>query len=388
MSRFRGQVWWVHFTLNILQISSARSFGGGERHVIDLSNSLAGRGHNVYLAVRPNSPLRSRISDVPIKNVYALPLRNALDAQSANALRKLVKQQKIEIIHAHMARDYSLAAYALRGHSSARLIVTRHVLFPLNRLQGRILARAAYLIAVSAPVARQVSSQHLLPESRIRIVPNGVDVSRLQKARSLNSRERFCLKYQLPKDSVLIGSTGQLNPLKGHDVFLKAASIVSKWIPNTRFLITGEDPSSKGNVRMELERLKSELKLEEHVRLLGRIDQIESFLSALDVFVSASHTESFGLAIAEAMATGLPVVATSTEGALELLVPGKTGLLVPLGDAEAIAESILNLARDSTLREEMGQRAYQEANARFRLDKMVDAIESIYIDAGGQATFS
>jgi len=364
--------------LEILQISSAQSFGGGERYLADLANSLAVRGHQIHVAVRPNSPLMSKLKDVPKKRVYSLPLRNALDVHSANELAKVVKQQKIEIVHAHMARDYALAAFAVRRNPAARLILTRHVLFPLNRLHGRILRRAACVIAVSPAVARQLASQQLLPESRIRIVRAGVDVDRLQRARQLVSRVEFCRKWHLPEESVLIGSVGQLNPLKAHDVFLQAASIVLRQVPNVKFLIAGEDPSPKGETLTQLEKLIADLRLADHVRLLGRVDEIDSFLSALDVFVSASQTESFGLAMAEAMASSLPVVATSTDGALELLAAGDTGLLVSIGAPEDLAESVLKLAKDAKLREAMGQRAYLQARERLGLNRMVDEIEALY----------
>src|SRR6185503_15520658 len=97
--------------MRILQISSAASFAGGERHLVDLTNALAARGHDLYAAVRPGSPLIAHLG-IPSDNVQTLPLRNALDVQSAHALARFVKKHQIEVVHAHMARDYSLAAYA------------------------------------------------------------------------------------------------------------------------------------------------------------------------------------------------------------------------------------------------------------------------------------
>ena len=141
--------------MRILQISSASSFGGGERYVVDLSNSLLGRGHEVFAAVRPKSPLMNYLQ-IPATNVKTLPLRNALDVSSARALLRFVKENKIDVIHAHMARDYSLAAYAARVKPQPKFIVTRHVLFRLNGIHRRTLARATKLIAVSSAVARQL----------------------------------------------------------------------------------------------------------------------------------------------------------------------------------------------------------------------------------------
>jgi len=106
-------------TLKILQISSASTFGGGERYVVDLTNALQSRGHDLYVIVRPNSPLPPHL-EIPKDKIKELPLRNALDAPSARELDKFVKENQIDVVHAHMARDYSLAAYATRRPQADR----------------------------------------------------------------------------------------------------------------------------------------------------------------------------------------------------------------------------------------------------------------------------
>ena len=116
--------------MKILQISSAQSLGGGERHLADLVNGLTLRGHEVFVALRPNSPLVQEL-EVPRERIITLALRNSLDAASARELSRLVKRNKIEIVHAHMARDYPLAAFAVRKNPAA-LVITRHVLFELT----------------------------------------------------------------------------------------------------------------------------------------------------------------------------------------------------------------------------------------------------------------
>src|SRR5258708_2280492 len=107
--------------LNILQISSASSFAGGERYVADLTNALVARGHDLYVAVRPRSPLPRHLH-LPPEKILTLPLRNALDVPSAHELDRFVRRQRIEVVHAHMARDYSLAAYAARRNRETKFI--------------------------------------------------------------------------------------------------------------------------------------------------------------------------------------------------------------------------------------------------------------------------
>jgi glycosyltransferase involved in cell wall biosynthesis len=369
-----------HKEMRILQISSASSFGGGERYVVDLTNSLRARGHELYAALRPKSPLTARLQ-VPTNNVKTLPLRNALDAQSAHALAALVKKNRIDVVHAHMARDYSLAAYASRGNPNAKFIVTRHVLFPLNRLHRRTLARVTKLIAVSGAVARQLSGQRLIPDEKIALVPNGIDVDRFASACRDFDRTAFLRSKELPSDCLLVGSIGELRQLKRHDDFIRAASLVAREANNVQFVLAGVDTSPASETRQQLLELVTKLDLKDRVHFLGWLDDAEKLLCAIDVFVSASETESFGLSIAEAMAAGTPVVATRTEGAQEVVEDEVTGLLVPIGDVEKMAESIVRLLKDQEQRKAMGVRAAASARERFSLSRMVDEIERIYLEA-------
>jgi len=364
--------------LKILQISSAQSLGGGERHLADLANGLAGRGHEVYLALRPNSPLVGELKKVAKENVTTLPLRNSLDAKSARELSKLVRKNQIQIVHAHMARDYPLAAYAVRQNKEARLIVTRHVLFPLNPLHRITLSGAGQIIAVSRAVASQLRSDRVAAPEKIRVVLNGIDTTRFAEVKRNFDRKQFFASWKLPNDSLLIGTVGELTPLKGQAEFLQAAAQVLKQHPNAYFLIAGVDHSRRNKNRLDLEHLTEDLNLTERVRLVGWLEDLGQLYCALDVFVSASHTESFGLAIAEAMASSAAVVATETDGAREIIKPRETGLLVPVRDVDKLAEAVLELLENQDRRLRLGSAAQQSVASQFSVERMIDETEEIY----------
>jgi L-malate glycosyltransferase len=364
--------------LNILQISSASSLGGGERYVADLTNSLIARGHKLYAALRPRSPLIRHLQ-LPADRILTLPLRNALDVQSAHELERFVRRRQIEVVHAHMARDYSLASYAARRNRHVKFIATRHVLFQLNRLHRHTLAPATRVIAVSAAVAKELRAQRILSEDQIALIPNGIDVDRFSQACAKFDRAQFLHAMGLPPDCLLVGSIGELRTLKRHDDFIRAAAIVVKKFPETHFVLAGLDSSASAEVRKQLEKLVIDLELEDCFYFLGWQDEAEKLLCAMDVFVSASETESFGLAIAEAMAAATAVVATETEGAQELLEDQNTGLLVPIGDVGRLADAVNQLLGDVERRRAMGARAKDDANTRFSLKRMVDEIEKIYL---------
>ena len=289
-----------------------------------------------------------------------------------------MRRQKIDVVHAHMARDYSLAAYAARRNRQSKFIATRHVLFHLSRLHRHTLARATRVIAVSSAVAKELRAQRIVNESQIAVIPNGIDVERFDRARVGFDRAQYLRSMGLPPDCLLVGSVGELRILKRHDDFVRAAAKVVSEFPETQFVLAGLDTSASGEVRKQLEKLVGELGLKDCFYFLGWVDEAEKLLCAMDVFVSASETESFGLAIAEAMAAGTAVVATRTEGAQEVVEDRETGVLVDIGDVAGIAGSVNQLLEAPEKRREMGERAKEAAHTRFSLMRMVDEIENAY----------
>ncbi len=370
-------------TVNILQISSASSFGGGERYVVDLTNALVARGHDVTVAVRRGSPLPRHLQ-LSSEKILTLPLRNALDVQSARELEKFVGRKKIDVVHAHMARDYSLASYAARRYRQTKFIVTRHVLFKLNRLHRHTLSRATCVIAVSQAVARELKAAQIVSNDQIAVIHNGIDVERIKKTCAGLHRGLFLRSIGIAGGpsggSPLVGSIGELRTLKRHDDFIRAAALILKEFPETQFVLAGVDTSEAGEVRKQLERLVTELGLKEHFHFLGWLDEADKLLCSMDVFVSASETESFGLAIVEAMAAGCAVVATATEGAKEVIEDQKTGVLVPIGDVDRIAGSVINLLSNAEKRSAIATQSVQSAAKKFSLTRMVDDIEKIYFN--------
>jgi glycosyltransferase involved in cell wall biosynthesis len=185
-------------------------------------------------------------------------------------------------------------------------------------------------------------------------------------------------RWDLPEDRLLVGSVGTLTPLKGYEDFLRAAAQVRDVAPEAFFVISGVDSSPGQAYQSALERLIGELDLGDQVRLINWMDDITELFCALNIFVSASHTESFGLAIVEAMAAGAAIVATETEGAREIIQDGETGRLVPIGDAEQMAQAIVSLINDRETRQQMADAARTSAKETFSLARMVDETELLY----------
>lgn len=375
--------------MKILQICSARTIGGGEKHLADLANGLASRGQEVHVALRLNSGLRAELTAVPDSNIHPLRARGPLNLLNALPLVRLIRERGFEVIHAHIAHDYLLAATAAGLAGRGRVVLTRHVLFPLSKAYRVALRSVSRVIAVSGAVADSMRSDNIFDMADIEVIHNGVDLARFKP--NVGAREYARRLSQAGQhDSYLVGMAGHLAPIKGPDEFIRAAAVVASRRDDVAFVIAGEDKSRSGENRRRLEQLIGDLGLSGRVHLPGWVDDVPSLLSGLDLFVSASRAEPFGLSIIEAMACGVPVVATRSEGAGEILEDGVTGLLVPLGDHEALAEAVCALLDDGPRRARLAARALEAVRDRFSLERMVTATEQLYLGVlgvrGGQVS--
>jgi L-malate glycosyltransferase len=351
--------------MRVLQVCSARSIGGGERHVIDLSNRMTMRGHEVYVALVPESPLVAQLDKVPSERILTSPLRNALDIPSGVKISRFVKSHEIQLINAHLARDYPIAAAAARI-AGVPLVITRHVLFRMSRLHRLLLRNASFVIAPSNAVAENLQREGIFPPEKIVTIRYGLDVNRFASPDRNND-----LLFR-------VGSIGNLDPVKGFDVLIRAADIVHAENPLIRFEIVGEDRSPDGGNRRALEELIARLGLRGVVRLSGWSDDIRTKLAGFDVFVSSSRSESFGFVIAEAMLSGLPVIATETQGAKEIISDLPLGVLVPIESRQALANAINELLGDEMKRRQLAKFGRHHIEENFSLERMVRQTEDRY----------
>jgi len=177
----------------------------------------------------------------------------------------------------------------------------------------------------------------------------------------------------LHRNDFVIGSVGRIAPIKGHKYLIQAAEKVIKEVANAKFLIVGDGP-----IRDEMEELSVRLGLDERVIFTGMREDVPEVLSIMDVFVLPSINEGMGRALVEAMAMGLPCVASSVGGVPEVVTDGETGLLVPAEDPSALAEAIIRLAKDKKLAQKIAKAGQRKARSDFGAKTMVDRISAVY----------
>jgi L-malate glycosyltransferase len=353
--------------MKILQISSAKTFGGGEKHLVDLAKGLA-KNNEVFVAVRSTCDWKTRLD---FTQTVELPLKNSIDIFSAVKLSQFIRKHKIEVVHAHLARDYTMASLAVRMSKNAKLFLTRHVLFPIK--STFLLKNITKIIAVSSAVETELRKS--FPSSKIAAIPNGIKIEHFANADKQRLRKEFRFEHNIPFDADLVATVGELKPLKGQEDFVIAAQIIAEKFPETYFVIVGKDNSFDQKFRLKLKRLVKIFGLGNRFLWLNWVEDTAILLHASDVFVSASHSESFGLAILEAMASEVCVVATATEGAKELL--GEENL-VPIENPTKLAEAICEIFGDKAKQLERAKTAQTIAKERFNVETMIVETEKLY----------
>jgi glycosyltransferase involved in cell wall biosynthesis len=230
-------------------------------------------------------------------------------------------------------------------------------------------------VAVSGSIAADLRRRGVAP-ARVVTIPNGVEVARYQSSEEVRSETRASLGV-LPGER-LVGTVGSLIPLRNHALLLSAAPEVISSFPGTRFVLVGEGPE-----RPALQTLAKRLGISDQVIFTGHRSDIPAMLAAMDVFALSCDTEGFGLAALEAMAAGLPVVATQVGALPELVEAGETGLLVPRGDARALANALLTLLRDHGLATRLGAAGRVRAERDFSAARTAEQISDVYLELVG-----
>jgi glycosyltransferase involved in cell wall biosynthesis/peptidoglycan/xylan/chitin deacetylase (PgdA/CDA1 family) len=362
----------------VLHLIWALDLGGAERQVVEIVRGLdrARFEPTVGCLVRKGrwGDLLER-EGIPVVEFAKQP---RFDPGLIVRLRRFLRAQRFDIVHTHAftAATWGRLAAALAG--TPVVIAHEHSAFSLEsrtrRLVDRLLTPLTHRwIVVSESLARDLANAEKLPTSRLSIVRNGIRFTEAPRS-APDAAARTALAGW--PASALIGTVGRFERRKGLDVLVDAFALLARARPGVGLALVGEGP-----LQGELERQVRTLGLSGRARLCGRRDDVAEVLSALDVFVLPSHAEGLSIALLEAGAAGRPVVATSVGGNGEVVRDGHTGLLVPPGDAAALADAVGRLLDDGAAARRMGQRVAAEVRDRFAAGEMVRAIEGVYEDA-------
>jgi len=365
--------------MKILHIISSSGMYGAEAVILNLSRILTERGDCSLLGVFSNSPNPNlQLHEMAMKErieSHLIPCTGQVDRAAIAAIRELAVSSGTDVVHAHGFKADVYAYFALRG-TDVPFVSTCHTWYDtdwLVTLYGRIdrlvLRRFARVVAVSEEVRQQLLAAGVR-EDRVCMVRNGIDLRPFANAAPTPRAEMGT------GETAIVGLIGRLAHSKGVDIFLEAAARVLATGAEARFVIVGE-----GDDREELERMIDELKIRDHVTMLGRRDDMPSVYASLDIMVSASRQEGLPMAILEGMATGLPLVATTVGEVPTLVQEDRTGKLVPPEDAEQLAGAIAELLHDPAKRAALGAAARRLIENEYSAQRMTDDYLRVYEEA-------
>lgn len=306
----------------------------------------------------------------------------SLNVQYLRRIMRVARDECVDVIAGHL---YGSAIYCglagkllgipvvsiLHGQSD---ITGRGRLAGLKKLVVRMTARR--LVFVSERLKALLRTALGASEKQCAVIPNGVDIGRFAGAGTGSLRSELGLQ----SDHILVGAIGNIRAPKAYDVFLRAAKLLKDQSPRYRFAIAGQ---GSGQLYDALMSLRSELGLEREVTFLGLRSDIASILGSLDVYALSSTTEGFSIACIEAMAAGIPVVATRSGGPEEIIEDGHSGLLVPIQDPQSLAAAVAKLASDPVLCRNVRANALARVRQQYTLTTMLDAYERTFRDVVG-----
>lgn len=354
--------------MNILHLDEQTGWRGGEQQASWLLRGLLEGGHNVWLAGRPHSAFLAHDHGGAAVARFPIALRSEVDLLSAYRLSGLVRRGGIDILHAHTSHAHTIACIAARWARRGKVVVSRRVSFrpKIHRLNRVKYAMPDMFIAVSHKVDETLADFGI-PASRRRVVHSAVDLTRLDVPPS--PRESF----GVPAAAPLLVSAGALVPHKDHANLLAALPLVREAFPAVRLLIAGEGP-----LRKVLDEQIRALNLGNAVTLLGHRDDVPGLIRTADCYVSSSWSEGLGTSILEALACATPVVASRAGGADEMVLPGKTGRLVPVRDADALAAAVIATLSDREGARTMAEAGRAHVEAEFTVARMVTGTTAVY----------
>ncbi len=362
--------------LRVMLYAGAEILGGLLGHVATLADGLVAAGHDVHLVLSPAAAVDALVHDQAAAGarVTRLTVRGKGDLAGFLGMRRLVARDAPDIVHVHLASPTEAvpALLAARLGGARHIVTTEHspAWSPLRRPHSRAVKRAATrlldaVIAVSASDARALRDEFAMPEAILTVIPNGVP-----PIGPLPPRDEARARLGLPVvGATIVGYVGALEAKKGlRDLVAGAAR---SGLPGLVLALAGE-----GSLAADLAGAAARLPF--RLLLLGRVQEVRTFLAALDIFAFPSHQEAMGRALLEAMAAGLPIVATRIGGIPEALQQGAAGLLVDPARPDQIAEALGRLARDRDLARRLGSAARAAAERDYGADLMVRRVEALY----------
>lgn len=365
--------------IKVCHIASGDLWAGAEVQIFNLVTSQYYREHVEASCILLNDGILERKLRAEGIAVEVVQQRENTVIGLISKISRLVKRNECNLIHTHRYKENLIGVCVSGLCSGTSLVKTvyglREIVTGWRRLKRTFIYFADSMlskwfidktIVVTEDIEREISA--IVPKDRLKVINNSIDTRALQKP-----HEKAGLKSVGLENARLVGTFCRLVPIKGLDYFVRAARQLTMRSHYVRFVIGGEGPEQDG-----LQELCTRLGLQDKFIFTGFVDDIYSYISCFDIFVISSRHEGFPTAALEAMALGVPVVATRVGGIPEIIEHRKTGILVEPGDESALADGIESLLCDRGLYECIKQHAYKEVFELYSNESQGRKVVEVY----------
>lgn len=358
--------------------NTAIAWGGGEKWHFETSSYMHAQGHQVLVIAHPKSVLLQKLKDTSIPHVsLAVSNLSFLNPFAYLKLIRLLKSQKVSRIVLNLSRDLKLAGVCAQKLNIQPIIYRRGSAIPIkNTFLNRYYFKkvVTHVLANSHETKKTVLANNttLFPENRITVIHNGVQVA--------DFKNENAVQPPTQNQKIIVSNLGRLEYQKNQKFLIEVAQELQKRKLPFRMHIGGE-----GSLKESLQEQINQAKLQEQVFLPGFIENPKEFLSKSDIFLLPSHWEGFGYVLAEAALCKKPIVAFKVSSNPELVRHNITGLLTPPNELSTFADAVEKLAKDSSLRQQMGEAGFNYICANYDIHNQLEKVETYLLETNENA---
>lgn len=354
--------------LRVLYAEAARGYGGQERYLHRLMLEMRERGHDVEMLCQPDSEIAQHLRRDGFVVHTVLMRKGRCFWRNLVKVTRFLRKNRYDIVNTNSRIDTLQVGLPARIAKIPLVVRSRHLARPIGSLLSYSWIPQR-LITVSDFVLKQITDRGI-PADHVGIVPPAVALPDPLPPQKLRA------ELGLDECATVVGSIAVLRPPKGMDALISAMVPLLRNDPTIHLVIVGN-----GEMMSALQQQADREQVQEQIHFLGERHDVPELIGDFDIFALATHIEASGTAVAEAGAASVPVVVTDVGGVSEMLVPGESGLLVPLGDTPALTRAIETLIADPDLRRKMGRAGYQYciADKRFVRETMGKETERHYL---------
>lgn len=355
--------------MHALHIETGRHLYGGAQQVIYLLRGLSAQRMRNTLICPPDSAIAAAASGLPIDVVEA-PMGGELDVGFLWRLRRILKSCKPDLLHCHSRRGADIYGGRAAAMAGLPAVVSRRIDNPIRPVLAKLSFRPFdRVIAISQAIADVLRGAGVA-DNKLSVIRSAVDGAAFS---ARPDRARLTKMFDIEPEHVAIACAAQLIPRKGQRFLLEALAGLRSRCPQLRVVFFGA-----GRDKAALQAQLESLKLSQVARFAGFRPDLDDYLGAFDLLVHPALAEGLGVIVLKAQAAGLPVIAFRAGGVVEAVRDGETGLLTPPADVSALAEAIVQLVEDETLREHYADNARAHALEHFSIDTMVEQHAALY----------